>query len=474
MNQAAIEARIRPTVLGGICGLQSGFVTGWVFDNAAPAEKRRVEATVGDRTCEYTTGYNPVAFGMTGAPATSGFLIPISVHHRERTVPLRIVDSATQTLIYAGSVHQAVLAHPNGNISFDIQRLQKRPLAKIQYFSFDGDTLKLHGFAQSAFDASGGDRSDIAVEVRGGADVNVNRYVLPPGGHDKVFWYLPDAQYSGIGIEIDLGSVTAPLHEIEFSVLPAGCASHPLDVLANTTWWPSRLEHYCPYPALDRLQRVHVSEDQKSVALSGYSDARRMRRLYEHYVGTLSGRSLLDWGCGHGRVIRHFAIDGDVTCAGTDIDRDNIDWAQRHIAGVDFACAGLHPPMPFPSDAFDFVYGISVMTHLMPDNQSAWLTEIARVTRRDGLCILTFAGDSSVAYSSQFLGPDWIGQYRAQGWNGVSYDNFTAPVEPGYYRNVHQTIAHIREKWGAFFEIVDVHECVFGYQDIAVLRNVKR
>src|SRR5262249_39717824 len=139
-----------------------------------------------------------------------------------------------------------------------------------------------------------------------------------------------------------------------------------------------------------------------------------------------------------------------------------------------FAQAGLHPPMPFPSDSFDFVYGISVMTHLMPDIQFAWLAELARVTRQDGLCILTFAGDASVAYSSQFLGPDWIEHYRAQGWNGVSYDNFTAPVEPGYYRNVHQTVEHIRREWGAFFEIVDIRECLFGYQDIAVLRNTKR
>jgi SAM-dependent methyltransferase len=471
MNQI-IQNRTQPAVLGGICSLQSGFVTGWVYDTASPLETRRVVATVGDQTREYITGYDPVAFGMKGAPATSGFLIPIPVRDREQTVRLQILDGATRTLIYAGPIHQQPLAHPNGNLAFDIQRLQKRPLAKMQYFAFDGDTLKLHGFAQSAFDGPGGDRSDIAVQVRGATDVNVNRYLLPPDGHDVVFWYLPGAQYSGISIEIDLAGVAPRLHEIEFSV-SAGSAQHPVDVLANTTWWPSRLEHYCPYPTLDRLQRVHVSEDRKSVAMSGYSDARRLRRLYQHYVGDLAGRSILDWGCGHGRVIRHFAIDGDVSCAGVDIDPDNVDWAQRTLAGVDWAQAGLHPPMPFPSDSFDFVYGISVMTHLMPDNQAAWLTELARVTRRDGLCILTFAGDTSVAYTSQFLGPDWISEYRAQGWNGVSYDNFTAPVEPGYYRNVHQTIAHIREKWGAFFEILDIRECVFGYQDIAVLRNVK-
>ena len=79
---------------------------------------------------------------------------------------------------------------------------------------------------------------------------------------------------------------------------------HPVDILANTTWWPSRLERYCPYPDLDRLQRVHTSENLKTVAMSGYSDARRLRRLHEHYAGPLSGRSILDWGCGHGRVVR--------------------------------------------------------------------------------------------------------------------------------------------------------------------------
>ena len=68
MNQI-IQNRTQPAVLGGICSLQSGFVTGWVYDTAAPLETRRVVATVGDQTREYITGYDPVAFGMKGAPA---------------------------------------------------------------------------------------------------------------------------------------------------------------------------------------------------------------------------------------------------------------------------------------------------------------------------------------------------------------------------------------------------------------------
>ena len=38
------------------------------------------------------------------------------------------------------------------------------------------------------------------------------------------------------------------------------------------------------------------------------------------------------------------------------------------------------------------------------------------------------------------------------------------------YRNTKQTPELTREFWGRHFEVLDVHESLFGYQDVAVLR----
>src|SRR5258707_7560081 len=254
MSQNVVGTRNQPLVLGGISSVRSGYATGWAFDTAAPAEKRRLVATIGDRIGEYTTGYDSETLGISGAPPTSGFVIPIPVGDQARDVPLSIIDGASQVVIYAGAVHQSVLAHPNGNMASDIQRLQEKPLAKLQYFNFRGDILRLHGFAQSSFEQPGGDRLEIRVEERSGAKLNVNRHIPAPDGHDSVFWYLPGAQYSGISVEVELAGLTSPPHEIEVAVLPGG-ETDPVEVLANTTWWPSRPERYCPYPGVDRLQR---------------------------------------------------------------------------------------------------------------------------------------------------------------------------------------------------------------------------
>ena len=51
-------------------------------------------------------------------------------------------------------------------------------------------------------------------------------------------------------------------------------------------------------------------------------------------------------------------------------------------------------PLAMPADHFDFIYAISVFTHLREDYQDAWLEELARVARPDGIVLLTVHGPS--------------------------------------------------------------------------------
>ena len=93
-----------------------------------------------------------------------------------------------------------------------------------------------------------------------------------------------------------------------------------------------------------------------------------------------SGKRVLDFGCGIGRVLRHFASDaGKTEFWGTDIDEPSVRWLARHTSGIfGLATVESSPGLRFPANYFDFIYCISVFTHIH-ENWDVWLEEIARV-----------------------------------------------------------------------------------------------
>ena len=59
-----------------------------------------------------------------------------------------------------------------------------------------------------------------------------------------------------------------------------------------------------------------------------------------------------------------------------------------------FATNDLEPPLPFGTDEFDLVYALSVLTHLTEPLQRAWLRELGRIVRADGLLLLSTHGEA--------------------------------------------------------------------------------
>jgi SAM-dependent methyltransferase len=121
-----------------------------------------------------------------------------------------------------------------------------------------------------------------------------------------------------------------------------------------------------------------------------------------------------EWGCGPGRVIRHFRqINRDrfAEVFGTDYNQKTIGWCRRNIPDVHFDVNGLQPPLPYVEGHFDFLYSISVLTHLPREQQSEWVNELLRVIRPGGILFLTVHGDS---FKSQLL-PREQEEYEREG-----------------------------------------------------------
>jgi len=109
-------------------------------------------------------------------------------------------------------------------------------------------------------------------------------------------------------------------------------------------------------------------------------------------LNTIKDPIVLDWGCGTGRVIRHIPnLKIDSICYGADIDCTTIQWCRKAIDSVYFDCIE-HRTLPYPSNYFHLVYGISVLTHISHTDTQFWLTELNRVLLPNGIAILSTHG----------------------------------------------------------------------------------
>lgn len=94
--------------------------------------------------------------------------------------------------------------------------------------------------------------------------------------------------------------------------------------------------------------------------------------------------AILDFGCGCGRTLRHFAWLEDTRLYGTDYNPVLIRWCRPNLAFAEFGLNRLEPPLAYGDRAFDLVYAFSVFTHLPEPLQHLWMAELSRVLKPGG------------------------------------------------------------------------------------------
>jgi SAM-dependent methyltransferase len=174
--------------------------------------------------------------------------------------------------------------------------------------------------------------------------------------------------------------------------------------------------------------------------------------------------SVLDFGCGCGRVTRYWDdFDGDV--AGSDLDAGAIEWCRANLGFARFERNGLAPPLAFDRESFDLVYALSVFTHLTEELQLSWRDELLRVLRPGGLLLLTTHGRS---YAPR-LDPDERARFErgelVVRWSDVPGTNLCSAYHPESY---------LRETFAQGFAFLELDpEGARGNptQDLVVLRK---
>ncbi len=147
-------------------------------------------------------------------------------------------------------------------------------------------------------------------------------------------------------------------------------------------------------PARLRAQIGPLHADADFFLRSGRHNADLIReQLREQGSAVESLEALLDWGCGCGRVLRHWAGLADTRVFGCDIDPRMVTWCDENLPFAKTTVNELKPPLPYDDEAFDLVYAFSVMTHLSAELQRSWLSELRRVLRPGGHLLFSTLGE---------------------------------------------------------------------------------
>jgi SAM-dependent methyltransferase len=103
-------------------------------------------------------------------------------------------------------------------------------------------------------------------------------------------------------------------------------------------------------------------------------------------------RAVLDFGCGCGRIVRHWKHLNGPTIHGSDYNPRLIEYCRRKLPFAQFSVNQPRAQLTYENGAFDFIYAISVFTHLDEAAEDFWIGELRRVLEPGGHLLITVIG----------------------------------------------------------------------------------
>jgi SAM-dependent methyltransferase len=475
-NRPAIE---RPTgstthpLRGHVDRVDKFLIAGWALCEEEPAERPEIqfvqdgEVVVSLRPCfpapQLRAALNlpaspaePVYHWRLWMPLANGLRpdVPFSVVFRETGAVLVLGESrrlaAMQSIDPAARVDldEAILFTPTVaglDDALDVFVVVEKPSA-------GGDvTVKLFDRSETRIAQVAGSPSVLGKQTQyGSVRIARSQLMAAPGAHLRLGVDVSDAGDARSQFQSSLRSLWIPKAVFDASLLSA-----PLPDVANI--------HRVSGPMSDALQYL----------VFGATTFHQLDLIARRYAGRPIAElgTVLDWGVGCGRVLRQILESGQGRAGrtiGLDIDEVNVGWCAENLAAHgDFGVLSLDG-FELEERSVDFLYGISVMTHLTEHHQLMWLDQIRRILKPGGLAVLSINGEGQYYREPQTLFAPFVERF---GFFDSIADDAIGEDRSTYYRATYNSRSYIQQTWPRYFEIIDV--IVMGHfaQDYVVLRN---
>ena len=231
------------------------------------------------------------------------------------------------------------------------------------------------------------------------------------------------------------------------------------------------IDHVLP-PAFLR-QRIHGSDDVETFEQVGRAVASDLVDYLKRPEASDPDFRVLDFGVGCGRILiplqdlaRKSAPRPEATqWYGSDIDGQAIEWCSTYLGSRGkFGLNETMPPLPYADRFFDFVYSISIFTHLPEAMQFAWLEEINRVLKTGGVAVI----------STHSFGPPRKPKEKRQIARGFLHGGGKgAEGLPDFYQTSYHTREYIERKWSKYISVeAFVERGINNDQNLVLCRRV--
>ena len=161
-----------------------------------------------------------------------------------------------------------------------------------------------------------------------------------------------------------------------------------------------------------------------------------------------------EFGVGCGRVARHFLTKRLCMFTGSDVDEELVAWCEEKLGGAQVAPAppaffvnAYEPPVERPDASFDFIYAISVVTHMTPPHQRAWMRELHRLLAPEGRLLVSFLETSPAEAPNGVVARERVDAHFKRGWLGKD-------GAPALYYNTYNTVDNLAGLLGGGLRVI--------------------
>ena len=244
---------------------------------------------------------------------------------------------------------------------------------------------------------------------------------------------------------------------------------------------PELLEFVAAFPPEHLMQNVSGLTSRADFAAHGVTIFKAVQDASPRALSSFG--SVLDFGCGCGRLARMFKGHPG-RLAGCDVDARHVEWVNANLPNMLAFCTVPNAVLPFADSCFDCIISISVFTHLDEAAQHFYLRELTRCSRPGSYLFLTIHGEramqralSEESIFTMLAVPRDDIEAAAVGMRESRHAFILQPqghltTEAYRYGMTFIPAAYVRNVWIVYFDIVGiVSGAIHDFQDIVVCRT---